>query len=191
MVNGLEVGLDFDVSTPFLNMSGGYGICASGEDVFVASQSRVKLLSIPVYGTASLFDGSPPPGTGGLAARRLGPTLTELIAANVDVPPVGIILLQPSQVDQLANFDASDPCDEDSASAAFSDEQLLDGVRVIYYAWPDEWLLLHKAQPAQPSRLCHLRSGSGQCTGSGHAVGNHRVARRTSWFRRSVQPSFH
>jgi antitoxin (DNA-binding transcriptional repressor) of toxin-antitoxin stability system len=159
VVLGLEAALDVQNGTTFVNIGPGYGICASGEDVFVGAMARVPLHSVPVYATAALLDGVASVGTGALAARRLGPSLDEAITKGVAIPKAGILVLQPSQVDQLANFDAADPCVEDPTSAAFADEQLLDGARLIYYAWPDEWLLLPASGPQWRNRLAYAIFG--------------------------------
>ncbi|MCE3258133.1 MAG: hypothetical protein K0Q64_2216, partial [Nitrobacter vulgaris] len=153
VITGLEAALEKEGTADILNMGPGFGICASGEDVFAASGARVPVRSLPVYTTAALLDGTPAPGAGALAARKLGPALQDLIATNIAVPKVGIIVLQPVQIDQLANFDAADPCLEDPTSTAFADEQLLDGAHLIYYAWPDEWLLLPTPGPQYRNRL--------------------------------------
>ena len=142
VVLGLEIGLETQGDTHFLHVGSGYGLCANGEDVFVGTPARVPLRSLPVYATAALLDGAAPPEPGALAARRLGGTIAELIGTGVAVPAAGIVVLQPAQVDQLGNFDPTDPCEDDPSSVAFADEQLLDGARLIYYAWPDEWLPL-------------------------------------------------
>ena len=108
VITGLEAALEKQGTADILNLGPGYGICASGEDVSVAAGARVPVRSLPVYTTAPLLDGSPPLNTGALAARRLGPTLDELIAANIAVPKAGIVVLQPVQVDTLSNFDPAD-----------------------------------------------------------------------------------
>ena len=153
VIAGLEVVLAREGDQDMLHIGPGYGIASSGEDVYVAAGARVAVRSIPVYTTAALLDNAPPLGTGALAARRLGASLAQLLDAGVNVPRAGILTLQPVQIDTLANFDPADPCQEDPSSTAFSDEQLIDGARIVYYAWPDEWLLLPAADVQWRNRL--------------------------------------
>ena len=155
VVSGLESALESRDSKWFLNIGPGYGISASGEDVFLPKLAQIEVSALPVYATATLLDGGPAPSPGALAARRLGPTLGELQARAVAVPLAGIVVLQPVEVDQLANFDPADPCEEDPGDAPFADEQLLDGVRLVYYAWPDEWLKLPVPGPQWRNRLAY------------------------------------
>jgi hypothetical protein len=183
VVTGLETDFVSEGQSRFLRIAAGFGLAASGEDVFLAKAVRLAVGSLPVYTTAALLDGVTESGTGEpaaqaivgqqtsgaaplraggaasqtgeLAARRLGPTLDELIAKKVAIPQVGVVVLQPVSVDQLTNFDANDPCEEDPADDAFSDEQWLDGCRIIYYAWPTEWLPLPATGDAWRNRLAY------------------------------------
>ena len=67
---------------------------------------------------------------------------------------VGVLVLQPVAVDRLGEFDPTDPCElapcgqagEDDL--AFSDWRIADGVRVVWYAWPNEWVALPAPGPA-------------------------------------------
>src|SRR6185369_7248134 len=117
--------------------------------------ARVLLRALPVYATAALLDGAPDVGAGELAVRRLGAALGDLIESDVAVPKVGIIVLEPMLVDERANFDETDPCEEDPSNDPFSDEQYLDGCRLAYYAWPTEWLLLPVADDRWRNRLAY------------------------------------
>ncbi|MGA2410566.1 MAG: hypothetical protein ABSG46_09295, partial [Candidatus Binataceae bacterium] len=155
VVQGLEISLIAQGDTPYLHIASGFGIAASGEDVFVPKPVRIALGSLPVFTTAALLDGVADSGTGELAPRRAGPPLAELPAKNNAVPGVGVIVLQPVNVDELANFDPSDQCEEDPEDDAFSDEQWLDGCRILYYAWPTEWLPLPAAGDAWRNRLAY------------------------------------
>jgi hypothetical protein len=155
VVLGLEAGIERNDPKHSIQIGGGYGVCATGEDVCVSAAGRVALNDVPVYATAALLDGAAAGALGALADRRLGPTLGELVAKSVAVPKAGILLLQPAQVDQLVNFNPADPCEQDPGSQAFADEQLLDGVRVVYYAWPDEWLELPAPGDRWRNRLAY------------------------------------
>lgn len=155
IVAGLEAGVDPKDPSHTIQIGAGYGVCATGEDVCVDAASRIALRDVPVFATTALLDGAGAGAPGALAARRLGPPLGTLVDKKVAVPKAGILLLQPSQVDQLANFNPADPCEQDPGSQAFADEQLLDGVRVVYYAWPDEWLMLPPPGPRWRNRLAY------------------------------------
>lgn len=141
VVAGLETVLNKDKKS--LAMAAGFGVTASGEDVIVSlPQQSVQLTDIPVYGPTSLLNSLAPPPPAELADRSLGEPLGTLIAKNIAVPKVGILLLQPVVVEAMTNFDATDPCEQDPQNDAFNDSQLVDGARLIYYAWPTEWLSL-------------------------------------------------
>lgn len=143
IVQGLETALSQDKTT--LMISPGFGVTASGEDVVVPRPQKVKVTDISVYASAVLLDGGPPPTPGDLVARRLGDSLAALIAKNLQLPKVGMLLLQPIIAMATPDFDVADPCAQDPQNDAFNDAQWVDGCRLIYYAWPSEWLPL----PAQ------------------------------------------
>ena len=140
VVAGLEVALNQDKIS--LSIATGLGVTASGEDVFVPLGQSVNVKDISVYAPAVLLDGGAAPAPGDLVARRLGDSLAALIAKNLNLSKVGILLLQPIIADVTPNFDVSDPCEQDPQNDAFSDAQFVDGCRLVYYAWPEEWLAL-------------------------------------------------
>src|SRR5438309_1255811 len=145
VVAGLEVALNQDKTS--LSIATGFGVTASGEDVFVPVGQSVKLTDISAHAPAVLLDGGAAPTPGDLVARRLGDSLGALIAKNIQLSKVGILLLQPIIAEATPNFDAADPCEQDPQNDAFSDAQFIDGCRVVYYAWPEEWLPLPPVSP--------------------------------------------
>jgi hypothetical protein len=89
-----------------------------------------------------------------LAARHEGPPLGKLIdprpdlpdlpsvAELLDMPPVGILLLQPIVVELVGEFDPTDSCEADPRNYAFEDWQRADGARLLFYSWPLDWMPL-------------------------------------------------
>jgi hypothetical protein len=152
VVSGLEVGIErveSDGETTFYyHVAAGLGIAPSGEDVVVARPLRVPVRAVPVYVPASLLEGSGEE-EGALPAWRLGPPLGELIEASVHLPRVGILVLQPVVVEMIGEFDPADPCEIDLQNDAYDDWQLVDGCRLVLYAWPTDLVTL----PATHTRL--------------------------------------
>lgn len=146
VVTGLEIELEAEQG--FLNIAAGVGRTIAGEDVSVPVAARVSLSRLPVCAPASVLfgDADPPPEVpGGLTRRLVGPSLGVLIPEGRPVPQVGIIVLQPVTLPPPADG-AAELCDDpDPNDAAFSDAQLVDGVRLLYYAFPTDWMTLPAA----------------------------------------------
>lgn len=143
-----------------ISVERGLGLTAWGEDVVLQRPLACALTDLPVVAPASFFvDGS---GVGNGAAegvlhpRGIGATLGTLLpAARAALPAVGVLVLQPVQVDG-ADLDPLDPCDrsafEEGAEdpTAFEDWRRSDAVRLLWYVWPAEWRRLPVA-PAVPA----------------------------------------
>lgn len=166
VVNGLEVALETDEDDSgapqfFYRIAAGMGLAASGEDVLLRSSLRIDVRDVQVCAPPAVF---PPYATGTPESAELGLviptavdhqvrglTLGALLDARVTTPPpdgtrgvrrVGILVLQPIVTEMLGNADSSDPCEHDPANFAFEDQQLVDGCRLLWYMWPDEWRAL-------------------------------------------------
>jgi hypothetical protein len=143
VVTGLETGLEKSADGSFfLHVGPGLGVATGGEDVVIPVPLRVNVRDIHVFGPVSLLDSGTAPTEGALVDRKLGDALDALIKQGRAIPQIGFVLLQPIVADTFGNFDPTDQCEEDPSNDAFADEQLVDGCRVIYYAWPAEWLPL-------------------------------------------------
>lgn len=161
VVRGLEIDIE-TVTIPrrgdvkaqtqhYLRIAPGFGLTANGEDVVLPSELRVDVLDLRVYGPAALFksgivndeEGSEE-STATVLPARLDAPLRELLqpGKNLNIPMAGILVLQPIVAEVVGEFDATDPCEQDPSSYAFEDWQLVDGARLIYYAWPTDWLPL-------------------------------------------------
>lgn len=165
--SGLEVRLADDPNVPgmvgvIVTVDRGLALCASGEDVVLQRPLHCRLGDIPVVAPPGFFVngsgvGNSSPG-GTLMPRSIGPTLSQLPpAAKAALPAVGVLVLQPVQVD-TANLDALDPCDRsafdegtEADPSAFEDWRIGDGVRLLWYVWPGEWRAL--PQPADAQQL--------------------------------------
>jgi len=154
IVSGLEIALDQAKTT--LSVAPGFGVTASGEDVVVPLLLQsVNLRDISVYAPTALLEGGGAPLPGALAVRKLGDSLDAIIKKNLPLPKVGILLLQPIVAEVNPNFDVSDPCEQDPQNDAFNDAQIVDGCRLIYYAWPAEWLPLPAASDRWRNQLAY------------------------------------
>jgi hypothetical protein len=131
VVKGLELTADFTASAPTIQVTPGYGICATGEDVALTRTLKTTLNKVQVVD----------PQTGLVISAF--PTFIQTNTTNA-----GVLLLQPitgqvpgSAVDTGAlpmivsgNLEAS--CDQDPEEYAFEDWQIVDGVRLVMVAWP-------------------------------------------------------
>lgn len=97
-----------------------------------------------------------------LRARIVGSPLGSVVAQRPDaLPRVGIVVLQPVAADRIGAFDPTDPCPLDGCSgrgnaAAFEDWRIGDAARLLWYAWPDEWLDLPPLPPSGVARWRNL-----------------------------------
>jgi hypothetical protein len=157
VVRGLEAALSEGTSSRIdgtrLTLQQGVGLCVSGEDVRVPRGANLSIGDLEVVADPSVFagTGSAGGGGGGLTSKVVGGRLADLIAEQPDaLPRVGILVLQPVTADRVGEFDATDPCTLDgcgeSVQGAFEDWRIGDGVRVLWYAWPEEW----RALPPMP-----------------------------------------
>ena len=155
----------------FYKINSGFGIAASGEDVALPRKLQVDVANTRVYSTARVLeppepiierapddvapdrlirpDDALPAFHGALEARMLGPRLRDLsVRAQAALPRAGILVLQPIVAEVVGEMDDADPCEQDPQNYAFDDWQLIDGARLVLYAWPIEWTPL----PAPDSR---------------------------------------
>ncbi len=182
VARGLEVGYVVDADADGhaivrLKIGDGQGLAVSGEDVVLVRHVECLLSALPVVAPPSVFVGvldpdaqqaaedhaaqNADPTPGAPLPRAIGPKLGDLIKVPGSLPPVGVLVLQPVTVD-TADFDPNDPCDRcpcDDGSGAgsdpssFEDWRIADGVRLLWYAWPQEWLALTLGSQLSPERL--------------------------------------
>ncbi len=146
-------------ASTFYRITPGTGITVQGEDVVVPKDWRVAIGNLPVYAPVDMLpssggereasDGDRLPDSNSspqrtLSPRQLGAPLQVLIEGGIaaQLPPVGILLLQPIVAELVGELDPSEPCELDPQNYAFEDWQLVDGCRLILYSWPIEWLNL-------------------------------------------------
>ena len=166
VVRGLEAAL-FNtaggLATSRLALMQGQGLTVDGEDVRVLQALDVALADLPAVADPSAFAGMGGAGGegGSLAAKVVGPTLGAVVAAAAEaLPRVGILLLQPVVADRIGEFDPTDPCslegcgnsDGNGNVIAFEDWRIGDGARLLWYAWPEEFLSLPPMPPGAPGR---------------------------------------
>ncbi|GIV76626.1 MAG: hypothetical protein KatS3mg050_1020 [Litorilinea sp.] len=163
VIHGLEVALERTGSAAFYHVAVGRGLAASGEDVKVVRNLRMDVRAVPVYAPVALLAGeAPPAGDPPLARvgepllpRRLGPSLGELLDEGIPLPPAGVLVLQPVVSEVAARFDPTDPCPVEPGDIAFEDWQTVDGCRLVWYAWPEEWKPLPLPGDGWRNRLAH------------------------------------
>ncbi len=157
VVRGLEAtlvpGFTPRIDAARLALQQGVGLCVNGEDVRVPRGASTRFGTLPVVADPSLFagTGSAGGGSGALTSKVVGTPLGELIASDPDaLPRVGIVVAQPVTADRVGAFDETDPCSlvgcDEGVQGAFEDWRIGDGVRLLWYAWPEEW----RALPAMP-----------------------------------------
>jgi hypothetical protein len=170
-----------------LTIAAGLGLAASGEDVVLTRPVELDLRQLPVFAEPSVevelpqeedpipqpdeeairrsrpvlsaVDGDggtdPPVRARALLRRRLGAVFA---AAPTAIPRVGVLVLQPIEVDRLGEFDPTDPCElnpcgEAGDNSSFEDWRIADGVRLAWYAWPLEWRPLPAEGPTMRNEL--------------------------------------
>jgi hypothetical protein len=172
VVSGLEVALERETaarrSRSFYHIAAGTGVAASGEDVVLPQSVRVNVLDVEVCAPAFAFHGSPSaarirPYSGTLLPRLIGAPLGKVIEErerakrrdDETLPRVGILLLQPVTLEIVGDANATDPCEEDPDNYSFEDWQLVDGCRLLWYAWPTEWRPLPTGDLLRRNRLAY------------------------------------
>ncbi|WP_300317838.1 hypothetical protein [Accumulibacter sp.] len=162
VVRGLEAAL-FNTAGGLagsrLALMQGQGLNGDGEDVRVLQALELALADLPAVADPSAFAGMGGAGGvgGSVAAKVVGPALGAVVAALPDaLPRVGILLLQPVAGDRIGEFDATDPCSLDGCGSAnviaFEDWRIGDAARLLWYAWPEEFLSLPTMPVAAPGR---------------------------------------
>ncbi|PZO42767.1 MAG: hypothetical protein DCF15_22790, partial [Phormidesmis priestleyi] len=126
-------------------LTNGNGLTIHGEDLNLPSDQVVTLGNLPVYARPANLSGADTTlgnGDRPLEPRRLGNSLRSLITAGATLPTAGVVVLQPITTESSGAVPSTDPCAIDIDGLAFANLQRLDGVRLIFYAWPTEWLAL-------------------------------------------------
>lgn len=171
VVQGLEVALEREgESRPrwFYRINAGQGLTAAGEDVAIPRELRVNVLDVevcvpPALLQLSLTADEQPRVSTQLLPRTVGPSLGKLLEERdavdasqlPELPRVGILLLQPVTLELVGNADPGDSCERDPANDAFEDWQLLDGSRLLWFAWPSEWHSLPRLDRRRRNRIAH------------------------------------
>jgi hypothetical protein len=181
VVTGLEVAHraepdGSDIPPVRVMVEPGQGLAVSGEDVFLVRRLEFMLSELPVVAPQDWFiaqqpeevepDPLPPAEddldtpTNVLQPRIIGGRLADVIGtAGERMSQVGVLVLQPVTVD-VASLDPNDPCDrcafgEEENLSAFEDWRIGDGVRVLWYPWPEEWRTLPFTQLRRRNAVAH------------------------------------
>ena len=179
VARGLEVGYTVEPDAGGagmivrLRIAPGRALAVSGEDLVLPTPVAIRLTDLPVVAEPAVFaeaNGEEPPaapGPGGLGVlrpRTIGtPRLGDLVSVRANiVPPAGVLVLQPIVTDR-SDFDPTDPCDRcqcaestEAAPDSFEDWRTADGVRLLWYAWPDEWRALPPDTARRRNALAHV-----------------------------------
>ncbi len=97
----------------WLEIGPGLGVMGSGLDLTLRQRRRILIAEIPVLDDPE----SLPEG-------------------------VGVVLLEPVVAETLADFDEDDPCEWDPEQHPFEDRQWVEGARVTWMPWPEEYVAL-------------------------------------------------
>ena len=153
---------ELDLRTPRrLTLDAGLALASSGEEVVVPMPLDFDALDLPVVAPDWLLNGETPLPRAGdadgsaLDARRVGLSLRDELAAGHAVPRIGIVVLEPVEHWQVDGADPFDQCERDLEAEAFEDQQRRDAGRLVYYAWPDEWLAMRAPDAAWRNRLAY------------------------------------
>ena len=137
----------------------GQGLTVDGEDVRVLQALEVALADLPVVADPSALAGMGGAGGAGgsVASKVVGPALGAVVAALPDaLPRVGILILQPVTADRIGELDATDPCSLEGCGSgnviAFEDWRIGDAARLLWYAWPEEFVSLPTMPAGAPGR---------------------------------------
>jgi hypothetical protein len=142
-----------------LRLDAGLALAASGEELLLPQALDFDALALPVWAPDWLLNGQAPPPRSApadgrvLDARRLGRSLRTELAAGRALPRAGLVLLEPVEHWQVDGADPFDQCERDLEAEAFEDQQRRDAGRLVFYAWPDEWLALRAPDSAWRNRL--------------------------------------
>lgn len=152
--------LDLESARP-LALESGLAVGLSGEDIEAPTQGLLDALDLPVAAPQWLLDGVAPPtllGIDELLPRNVGASLRELLTLGRPVPRAGIVVAEPVEYDSLLDpggAAAASQCERDLEAEAFDDEVRQESTRLVFYAWPEEWLPLPAADGQWRNRLAH------------------------------------
>jgi|GEM_PF-3627180 len=133
IVKGLELTADLTATDPVLQVTAGYGISATGEDVALMRTLKTTLSALQIIDpqTGAVIAPFPsytmnPANKNYAGVLVMQPITGQVSGASVDTGPLPIIV--------SGNLDAS--CTQDPDEYAFEDWQIVDGVRLVMVAWP-------------------------------------------------------
>lgn len=157
VVSGLYAMLDVSGKEPGCYVQAGYGITADGEDVTLATAMHAPLSSIAAaVGSAMLTEVD---GEGNVVKTK---TFLDFTKETTSKDFAGVLLLQPVILRAVGTPDGAtnsslitDSCQTDPDQYAFEDWQLVDGCRLVFYAWPQDFLALPPAGPDWRNRVAY------------------------------------
>ncbi|VAW63238.1 hypothetical protein MNBD_GAMMA09-499 [hydrothermal vent metagenome] len=141
---------DEETQQSIILISPGSGLAASGEVVTVNRPLQAIIEEISVYAPVSVLGGAEEAVTEGnpqteennsLLARKLGPSLRDAVNSGLAIPRAAVLLMQPVQIEMNLQ-QGDDPCELDPENYAYENWQLVDGVRLVLYCWPEEVMSL-------------------------------------------------
>lgn len=186
VARGLELNhVEDDEGAIRLLVEPGVGLSVAGEDVTLLQRLECGLRALPVALPREWFPQAlRPESTGAVelttlpgepGMRIVGASLGALVdAAAPQLNRIGIVVLQPIQVD-VSSVDPNDPCDrctcgDDDDPAAVEDWRLSDGVRLVWYPWPEGWRPLPPTLLRLRNALAHVVFAAEAALGEGQAL---------------------
>lgn len=153
VVQGLQAMLDLSGSEPQIYITPGNGISADGEDVTLARAMRTPLASIAVAQKGAILRDN--------TAQR-DKTFADFKQDPANKTFAGVLVLQPVMARIVGTPDGpqdadliADSCQMDVDQTAFEDWQEIDGCRLVFHAWPQDFVALPASGPSWRNQIAY------------------------------------
>jgi hypothetical protein len=133
VVKGLELSADLTQTDPVLQITPGYGIAATGEDVTLQRTLKTTLGSLQVIDPALGSVIAPFPA---YAANVANTTFAGVLLLQPITGQVSGAAIDSGALPEIVSGNLNTSCDQDPEEFAFEDWQIVDGVRLVLVAWP-------------------------------------------------------
>ena len=153
VVQGLQAMLDLSGTEPQIYITAGNGISADGEDVTLARAMRTPLSSIAVAQKGAIIRDN--------TAQR-DKTFADFKQDPANKTFAGVLVLQPVMARIVGTPDGpqdadliADSCQMDVDQTAFEDWQEIDGCRLVFHAWPQDFVALPASGPSWRNQIAY------------------------------------
>ena len=153
VVQGLQAMLDLSGAEPQIYITPGNGISADGEDVTLARAMRTPLSSIAAAQKGVILRDN--------TAQR-DKTFADFKQDPANKTFAGVLVLQPVMARIVGTPDGpqdadliADSCQMDVDQTAFEDWQEIDGCRLVFHAWPQDFVALPPSGPSWRNQIAY------------------------------------